>query len=93
MEIALYARVSTNHQMQTQSIEQQLVRLQEAVSENPEWQLKDEHVYRDDGFTGAKLNRPGLDRLRDAASIPTQFVRHSAAQYRANWVGIDHRVS
>ncbi len=74
MEIALYARVSTNHQMQTQSIEQQLVRLQKAVSENPEWQLKDEHVYRDDGFTGAKLNRPGLDRLRDAASIPTQFV-------------------
>ncbi|MBL6983225.1 MAG: recombinase family protein [Anaerolineales bacterium] len=69
MKIALYARVSTNRQMQSQSIEQQLERLREAAAKQPEWELTDEHIYRDDGYTGAKLNRPGLDRLRDAASM------------------------
>ena len=69
MKIALYARVSTNRQMQSQSIEQQIERLQEAVAQHPEWELAEEHIYRDDGYTGAKLNRPGLDRLRDAASM------------------------
>lgn len=69
MKIALYARVSTNRQMQTQNIEQQLDRLQAAVDQHPEWKLAPEHIYRDDGYSGAKLNRPGLDRLRDAASM------------------------
>jgi site-specific DNA recombinase len=69
MKIALYARVSTNRQMQSQSIEQQIERLQEAVVQNSDWELASEHVYRDDGYSGAKLNRPGLDRLRDAASM------------------------
>ncbi len=69
MKIALYIRVSTNRQMQSQSIEQQLERLREAVAKQPEWELAEEHIYRDDGYTGAKLNRPGLDRLRDAARM------------------------
>ena len=69
MKIAIYARVSTNRQMQSQSIEQQIERLQAAVAEHPEWELAMEHIYRDDGYTGAKLNRPGLDRLRDAAGM------------------------
>ena len=69
MKIALYARVSTNRQMQSQSIEQQIERLQETVAQHPDWELAPEHVYRDDGFSGAKLNRPGLDRMRDAANM------------------------
>jgi site-specific DNA recombinase len=69
MKIALYARVSTNRQVQSQSIEQQLERLRETIAKQPEWELTDEHIYRDDGYTGAKLNRPGLERLRDAASM------------------------
>ena len=69
MRIALYARVSTNRQMQSQSIEQQIERLQEAVAQHSDWELAPEHIYRDDGYSGAKLNRPGLDRLRDAASL------------------------
>jgi len=69
MKIALYARVSTNRQMQSQSIEQQIERLQQAVAQHSDWELAPEHVYRDDGYSGAKLNRPGLDRLRDAASM------------------------
>ena len=69
MEIALYARVSTSRQQQAQTIDQQLDRLRAHVAQHPEWHLADEHIYRDDGYSGAKLNRPGLDRLRDRAAF------------------------
>jgi site-specific DNA recombinase len=67
MQIALYARVSTTRQQQTQTIDQQLERLRSYAATHQEWQIADEYIYRDDGFSGAKLNRPGLDRLRDHA--------------------------
>jgi site-specific DNA recombinase len=69
MEIALYVRVSTSRQQQAQTIDQQLDRLHAHVAQHPEWHLADEHIYRDDGYSGAKLNRPGLDRLRDRAGF------------------------
>jgi site-specific DNA recombinase len=69
MEIALYVRVSTNRQPQAQTIAQQLERLRSHVAAHPEWHLAEEHIYRDDGYSGAKLNRPGLDRLRDRAAM------------------------
>jgi len=69
MEIALYARVSTERQQQTQTIEQQLTRLQAHVAQQPSWHLTEQHIYRDDGYSGAKLDRPGLDRLRDHAAF------------------------
>jgi site-specific DNA recombinase len=28
--------------------------------------VRDDHIFRDDGRSGSDLNRPGLDRLRDA---------------------------
>ncbi len=67
MQIAFYTRVSTRGQQQAQTIDQQLERLHSYAATHPEWQIAAEHVYRDDGFSGAKLNRPGLDRLRDHA--------------------------
>ena len=33
------------------------------------WVLEEQHVYRDDGYSGASLGRPGLDRLRDHAAL------------------------
>ena len=69
MKVALYLRVSTNGQQKSQTIEQQLERLQTAVAEQPGWHLAPEHIYRDDGYSGAKLSRPGLDRLRDQAGM------------------------
>jgi site-specific DNA recombinase len=69
MEVALYIRVSTTRQQQTQTIEQQLARLHEYVATQPDWHLAEEHISRDDGYRGAKLNRPGLDRLRDRAAL------------------------
>ena len=69
MEIALYVRVSTSRQQQTQTIEQQLSRLHAKVAMAADWHLAEEHVYRDDGYSGASLNRPGLDHLRDHAAL------------------------
>ena len=68
MRAAVYARVSTTRQAQAQGIEQQLDRLRAAVAERG-WELDDQHVYRDDGYSGARLGRPGLDRLRDHAAV------------------------
>ena len=68
MRAAVYARVSTIRQAQAQGIEQQLDRLRAAVAERG-WELDDQHVYRDDGYSGARLGRPGLDRLRDHAAL------------------------
>ena len=69
MEVALYVRVSTSRQQQAQTIEQQLERLHAHVVVQQEWHLADEHIYRDDGYSGARLNRPGLDRLRDQVAM------------------------
>jgi site-specific DNA recombinase len=69
MEVALYVRVSTNRQHQQQTIEQQLTRLRAWVANQSDWHLAEEHVFRDDGYSGAKLNRPGLDYLRDRAAV------------------------
>jgi site-specific DNA recombinase len=68
MRAAVYARVSTPRQTQAQTIEQQLDRLRAAVAERG-WELEDHHVYRDDGYSGASLGRPGLDRLRDHVAL------------------------
>ena len=69
MEVALYTRVSTPRQQQQQTIEHQLRHLRDYVATHPDWHVADEHIYRDDGYSGAKLNRPGLDRLRDRAAM------------------------
>ena len=68
MRVAVYARVSTTRQAQAQGIEQQLDRLRAAAAERG-WDLDDQHVYRDDGYSGARIGRPGLDRLRDHAAL------------------------
>jgi site-specific DNA recombinase len=67
MQVAVYARVSTRRQAQAQTIEQQLDRLRAHAAARG-WELAQEHVFRDDGHSGASLRRPGLDRLRDAAA-------------------------
>lgn len=64
MRIALYARVSTLRQAQSQNNEQQLERLQ-AYAQDQGWSVSSEDLFRDDGYSGATLKRPGLDRLRD----------------------------
>jgi site-specific DNA recombinase len=62
--VAVYVWVSTPNQAQAQTIDQQLQRLRTHITAQG-WQLPDEHIFRDDGRSGATLNRPGLDKLRD----------------------------
>ncbi len=57
--IAVYARVSTQRQAQANTSEQQLERLRAYVQAQG-WDLPPEHVFRDDGYSGATLRRPGL---------------------------------
>src|SRR4051794_10237289 len=59
---------STSHQVDHQTIEQQLERLSGHVRAHAAegWALDPAHVVRDDGYSGAALARPGLDHLCDA---------------------------
>jgi len=64
MKVALYARVSTERQAERGTIGSQLQVLRERVTAGGD-ELAGEYV--DDGQSGARLDRPGLDALRDAA--------------------------
>src|ERR687884_1189357 len=65
MRAAIYARVSTERQERQQTIESQLAALR-AWAEAEGHELSDRHVFRDEGYSGSRLDRPGLDALRDA---------------------------
>jgi site-specific DNA recombinase len=64
MKAAIYARVSTERQAERGTIGSQLEALRAHVATAGD-ELAAE--YRDDGHSGARLDRPGLDTLRDAA--------------------------
>ncbi len=66
MRAAIYARVSTERQGRDQTIDSQLDALRRWAAAHGH-ELKDVHVYIDEGYSGARLDRPALDRLRDAA--------------------------
>jgi len=67
MRVAIYARVSTDRQGRDQTIASQLTALEEWV-QIQHHTLRPEHIYTDEGFSGARLDRPALDALRDAAA-------------------------
>ena len=64
MRVAIYARVSTDAQEARGTIGSQLAVLRERVAQEGHEPIAE---YIDDGFSGARLDRPGLDALRDAA--------------------------
>ena len=64
---ALYARVSTARQEQEQTIGSQIEAL-ERVARELGLTVPAERRYIDTGFSGTRLDRPGLDALRDAAA-------------------------
>ena len=68
MRTGIYARVSTQRQAQADGLAQQIDRLQ-AHALQQGWSVAPEHIFRDDGYSGAKLTRPGLERLRDRAAL------------------------
>ncbi len=71
---AIYARVSSARQREEQTIGSQTSALREAAER---WGLEvpAEWVFEDEGYSGATLVRPALERLRDlAAQVPVDVV-------------------
>jgi len=64
---AIYARVSSDQQREENTIASQTAALVEFAREQG-FSVPDEWVIEDEGFSGASLVRPGLERLRDLAS-------------------------
>jgi DNA invertase Pin-like site-specific DNA recombinase len=60
MRVAIYGRVSTGHQVEHQTIEQQLGRLTEHVRAHAAagWARAPAHVFRDAGYSGAAPSPP-----------------------------------
>ena len=71
---AIYARVSSTRQRQEQTIQSQTAALlvhaeQQGLDVPPEW------VFEDEGYSGATLVRPALERLRDlVCQVPVEVV-------------------
>jgi len=64
--VAIYARVSSDRQKVEQTIASQTAALKDWAKTQkflvpPEW------IFEDEGYSGANLNRPGLEQLRDLA--------------------------
>jgi site-specific DNA recombinase len=64
---AIYARVSSERQRQDETIQSQTVGLRELAAERG-LLLADDLIFEDEGFSGATLTRPALERLRDRAA-------------------------
>ena len=65
---ALYARVSSKQQAQAKTIESQIAALEQRIIEEGE-NLPDDHYFIDNGYSGATLVRPALERLRDQLAL------------------------
>src|SRR6266849_7311422 len=65
---AFYARVSSEQQATAHTIESQTAALSERAQSDGT-PVPPERQFVDDGYSGATLIRPGLDRLRDLATV------------------------
>ena len=62
--VALYARVSSEQQSKQATVESQIAALQDRARADGMIVMPSD-IYVDDGFSGAMLVRPALERLRD----------------------------
>lgn len=67
LQVAIYARVSSEQQATANTIESQLAALQQRVRAD-KFSLGTEFQFVDEGYSGATLVRPALERLRDLAA-------------------------
>jgi site-specific DNA recombinase len=61
---AIYARVSSDHQREQNTIASQTALLLEYAAAH-DCVVPEEWIFQDDGYSGSVLARPGLERLRD----------------------------
>lgn len=66
-QAALYARVSGDQQAHNRTIASQIASLHERIVAD-DVRLEPEHIFLDEGYSGASLLRPALERLRDAVA-------------------------
>ena len=64
---ALYARVSSEQQAQAGTIDSQLAAIRQRIAQDG-LSIEAEMCFVDEGFCGATLVRPALERLRDLAA-------------------------
>jgi site-specific DNA recombinase len=64
---AIYARVSSDQQREQHTIASQTAALVE-YAKSAGYAVPDEWILQDEGFSGASLIRPGLERVRDLAA-------------------------
>ena len=64
---AIYARVSSDKQREENTIASQTAALIAFASEQ-QFEIPREWIFEDDGYSGASLIRPGLERVRDLAA-------------------------
>src|SRR5262249_42379404 len=67
IQVAIYARVSSEQQTEAQTIASQVAALRARVAAD-DCVLLPECEFIDDGYSGATLVRPGLERLRDLSA-------------------------
>jgi site-specific DNA recombinase len=64
---AIYARVSSEQQREENTIASQTASLIEFAKDH-DLEVPEEWVFEDEGYSGAALERPGLERVRDLAA-------------------------
>jgi site-specific DNA recombinase len=87
---AIYARVSSARQQRQETIASQVTALLD-YAQARDYQVSPHHTYQDEEYSGASLDRPALDRLRDAVAAgeleavlilsPDRLARQFAYQY------------
>lgn len=61
LAVAMYARVSSDQQAQAQTLASQVAAVRDRVAAD-DWVLLPEGEFIDEGYSGATLIRPGLER-------------------------------
>ena len=65
LRVCAYCRVSTEQDEQESSLENQMTHYEEAIRANPNYEFAG--VYSDSGISGFKENRPGFQKMLEAA--------------------------
>jgi len=93
IQAALYARVSSEHQATAHTIESQLAALTERARSDGT-PVPAERQFLDEGFSGATLVRPALDRLRDltATGVINRIYVHSPDRLARNYRNYAYQV-
>src|SRR5690349_3191571 len=68
LQVAIYARVSSDQQAERHTIDSQLAELKARVGQDGH-QIRDDMLFIDNGHSGASLIRPALERLRDLVAL------------------------